>query len=108
MLQDNNPDAACMYHTKTIGRTERNSSLGKKKQSWKEKASPSRITSAKSCFVSDGTTFVGRAEFDFLVRFEKHSELYKCPTTCWLSPTLACFCSRCRALIGTYLIDCVV
>ena len=50
-------------------------------------------------------SFVGRADFDFFVRFE-NSELYKCSTTCWLEPTLSA-CLRCRALVGAYLLCCL-
>ena len=42
----------------------------------------------------------GRADFD------EHSELCKCPATCWLEPTLS-GCLRCRALMGAYLLWCL-
>ena len=73
MLQDNNPDAACMskiqntYEYKHIEEKDNQCCILLRS---KLKANPSRITTALREYSSCIRTFVGRADFDFFVRFE--------------------------------------
>ena len=50
---------------------------------------------------------IGRADFDFFVRFENTASCIIRSTTCWRKPTPS-VCLRCRALTGAYLLCCLL
>ena len=54
-------------------------------------------------------TVLGRANNDFFIRFDNTAScIYaRCSTTCWRKPTPSA-CLRCRALIGAYLLCCLL
>ena len=94
MLQENNPDAACMHEIHT----------GRKKNGEKDQrctllrleiqANPSRITPANKAalWVLVYVCFGGPGRFLYLRSFWEHSELYKCSKICRLSALVNSVC----------------
>ena len=90
-VHKNNPEAVCMDE---IGRAERKSSV-------------QAISRQLICFVNGCNFFLGQADSDLFVHFEETASCINASTTCWLEPTLSTY-VRCRALIGAYLLCCLV